>query len=297
MKRIIASIVAMLATVSMVACGDIEEPTQTEKVVTTTSATTTTVTTTGTTVTTTNFTSTLTTAIEVSEKVNTETTTVNEDPEPLVKSDRNIGQEEMASNPPPGEYHREEVTTTEPVVTEPVEEYLVYKPSTHYIHRNICRWAKDDAYRVDCTTELVARLCSECKPDVSDYVEYIPQANKVDYSLSDSEYTLLCQLIANEAGFGSLVERAKIVGAVMNGCKRWDKTVTEFIYSACVPYGFSPGQTYYCRGTVRASDMADAVDYYLANGELGFFDTGWWTDGADSWSGCRSDGLNYFYRA
>lgn len=296
MKRIIASIVAMLATISMVACGDIEEPTQTEKDVTTTAATTTTVTTTGTTVTT-NFTSTLTTTTEVSEKVNTEeTTTVNEDPEPLVKSDRNLGQEEMASNPPPGEYHREEVTTTEPVVTEPVEEYLVYKPSTHYIHRNICRWAKDDAYRVDCTTELVARLCSECKPDVSDYVEYIPQANKVEYNLSDYEYNLLCQLIASEAGFGSLIERAKIVGAVMNGCKRGNKTVTEFIYSACVPWGFTPGKEYYY-GTIRASDMGDAVDYYFTHGELGFFDTGWWEYGADSWSGCHSDGLNHFYRA
>ena len=61
-----------------------------------------------------------------------------------------------------------------PVVEEPVEEYLVYKPSSYYIHKNTCRWNKDDAYRVDDVTGLEARLCSECNPVCEGYTEYIP---------------------------------------------------------------------------------------------------------------------------
>lgn len=54
----------------------------------------------------------------------------------------------------------------------PVEEYLVYKPSSYYIHKNTCRWNKDDAYRVDDVTGLEARLCTECNPVCEGYVEY-----------------------------------------------------------------------------------------------------------------------------
>ena len=56
----------------------------------------------------------------------------------------------------------------------PIEEYLVYKPSSYYIHNNTCRWNKDDAYRVDDVTGLEARLCTECNPVCEGYTEYIP---------------------------------------------------------------------------------------------------------------------------
>ena len=74
----------------------------------------------------------------------------------------------------------EEVVDTEPIAevqpleTEKQEEYLVYKESTHYIHKNTCRWNKGDAYRVYDVTGLEARLCSECNPVCEGYVEYIP---------------------------------------------------------------------------------------------------------------------------
>lgn len=58
--------------------------------------------------------------------------------------------------------------------TAPVEEYLVYKPSSYYIHKNTCRWNKDDTYRVDDVTGLEARLCTECNPVCEGYTEYIP---------------------------------------------------------------------------------------------------------------------------
>lgn len=74
----------------------------------------------------------------------------------------------------------EEVVETEAPVeeqsveTEKQEEYLVYKESTYYIHKNTCRWNKSDAYRVDDVTGLEARLCTECNPVCEGYTEYIP---------------------------------------------------------------------------------------------------------------------------
>lgn len=212
---------------------------------------------------TTYFTSTLTTTTKVSEKVNTTTATTT--------SATTTAESTTA------------VTEIESVVTEMT---TLRETEEHYSPVIIVT----EPVVIETQSVTTTEICTETTTEE-------PVTEVVRCNLSDSEYTLLCQLIANEAGFASLIERAKIVGAVMNGCKRWNKTVTEFIYSACVPYGFTPGQTYYCRGTVLASDMADAVDYYLANGEAGFYDTGWWEYGADSWSGCHSDHLNHFYRA
>ena len=65
---------------------------------------------------------------------------------------------------------------------EPVEEFLVYKPSTHYIHKNTCRWNSGDAYRVDDVTGLEARLCSECCPQCEGYTEYIPPVEETPSS-------------------------------------------------------------------------------------------------------------------
>ena len=65
-----------------------------------------------------------------------------------------------------------EAPVEEQVETEKQEEYLVYKESTHYIHKNTCRWNKGDVYRVDDVTGLEARLCTECNPQCEGYVEY-----------------------------------------------------------------------------------------------------------------------------
>ena len=48
----------------------------------------------------------------------------------------------------------------------------MYKSSTKYAHRSTCRWNKDDAYRCDDFSNLETRICSECKPDVGDHIEY-----------------------------------------------------------------------------------------------------------------------------
>lgn len=111
---------------------------------------------------------------------------------------------------------------------------------------------------------------------------------------TDYEYNLLCKLIANEyGGKSSVVERAKIVAAVVNQTTRYGDSIETCIYRSCVPWGFNPNKEYY--GGTYYKDMSDAVDYYLNNGTAGFYDIGYWQEGADSWWG---DGTwNHFYRA
>ncbi len=82
-----------------------------------------------------------------------------------------------------------EAGTTTAETTAKVEDnqpYLVYKPSTKYAHRSTCRWNKDDAYKCDDFSQLETRICSECKPDVGDHLEYqaptVGNANKDDMS-------------------------------------------------------------------------------------------------------------------
>ena len=62
-------------------------------------------------------------------------------------------------------------TTTTPVI---MEEYVIYKPATHYIHMNTCRWAESgDVYRIENTEGIEARKCSECNPPMEIIAEYI----------------------------------------------------------------------------------------------------------------------------
>lgn len=177
-----------------------------------------------------------------------------------------------------------ETTTT--VVT-PVEVYTVYKPSTNYVHLSTCRWFDDTCIEVTTSTLENVKRCTECNPAVEIVYTY-------NCPLSECEQELLKQLIANEyGGKKSVIERAKIVAAVMNGCKRNNQTVTQFIYSACVPWGFNPGHSYY--NGVATSDMNDAIEQYFTYGEQDFYTIGYWESGADSWYG---DGYwNHFYRA
>lgn len=87
-------------------------------------------------------------------------------------------------------------TVTEPVpepVPEPTPtpEFIVYKETTHYVHRSTCRWYNPDVCREITSTEgLEARLCTECNPDIeiiTPYVEpvyeepvYVPPAEVTD---------------------------------------------------------------------------------------------------------------------
>lgn len=113
-------------------------------------------------------------------------------------------------------------------------------------------------------------------------------------SITEDEYILLCKLVANEyGGMSDVTERAKIVAAVMNQVERSGDSIETCIYRSCVPWGFNPNKDYYYG--IYYGDMADAVEYYITNGTSGFYNSGYWVDGADSWWG---DGkYNHFYRA
>ena len=74
------------------------------------------------------------------------------------------------------------IVGTQPIVVEPVEEYLVYKPSTKYAHRSTCHWNSGDAYRCDNFSELEVRICSECNPEIGEYIEYVEPESEVPSS-------------------------------------------------------------------------------------------------------------------
>lgn len=94
-----------------------------------------------------------------------------------------------------------------PVAEEPapVEEYLVYKPSSYYIHKNTCRWNKGDAYRVDDVTGLEARLCTECNPVCEGYIEYsepTPSTDNMTYVKHFTRGTYYCYGCEKYGGSG-----------------------------------------------------------------------------------------------
>lgn len=73
-------------------------------------------------------------------------------------------------------------TTTVPVI---IEEYVIYKPATHYIHMNTCRWAASgDIHRIENTEGIEARRCSECNPSmeiITEYIEPVPKPGELTY--------------------------------------------------------------------------------------------------------------------
>ncbi len=64
-----------------------------------------------------------------------------------------------------------ESTTVATTTTSP-REYIVYKPSTHYIHMNYCRWFDSTCQEIDSTEGIECRRCSECHPDIEIVNEY-----------------------------------------------------------------------------------------------------------------------------
>lgn len=174
------------------------------------------------------------------------------------------------------------ITETEPVVT---EEFLVYKPSTKYIHRSTCRWCKDDIVLIDNTNDIIARKCTECNPDieiVNEYVEPVPETvaetepvteivvetetepvvEETTYSISDDERYYLASIVEHEAGSDWIgtYSKACVVAVVMNRVN--SPNFPDSIYGVLTQpsqfsgfyFGNSPSQSCY-----------DAVDYYFSH--------------------------------
>ena len=257
-KRIICSSCIAIATMITVFCisvNAVDAPEEIVPEVTTTSVTTSypamtsrITTSTSTSATTENTTTMLTTTTEVSTEVNTEP--VLDDPESIVKSERH---EELWSEP-----------VTEPI---PIEEYVVYKPSSYYIHRNTCRWNKDDAYRIDNTEGIEARRCSECNPDMEIINEYVEP--KYTYTpISDSDRYYLAVMLSHECSPRASVEHnATAVACMFNRIRDgWSSSIYDAIQTGCTPwwgggslssYGLY-GDTDYCYA---------AIDYYLSHSD------------------------------
>lgn len=155
----------------------IEAPDVEEAVITVTTTETTPVTT----LVSTSAVTTTTTEITTTEETTTETTVNTEVTEIVTDAPvENVIPETEAPKAEEPVVDTEPIVEVQPVETEKQEEYLVYKESTHYIHKNTCRWNKGDAVRVDDVTGLEARLCSECNPQCEGYTEYVEPTPSTD---------------------------------------------------------------------------------------------------------------------
>lgn len=175
---------------------------------------------------------------------------------------------------------------------EPQREYVVFKPSTHYIHKSTCRWVDNTCYEITDTKEIECRKCSECNPEIeiiNNYVEPTPVvANNT--GITDYERQLLAEITCHEYGSNwvSTAEKAKIVAGVMN--RVYSPAYPNDIYSVLMQDGqfhgsWDGGHGYWPGCITPNEDSWAAVDYYFAHQS----EFGSWT----SWSG---DGQwNYFY--
>lgn len=160
----------------------------------------------------------------------------------------------------------------------PTPEYIVYKPSTHYIHKNTCRWFNSECYEIESTEGLECRRCSECNPDieiVTPYVEPAPQQPVVTGGaalnyITELEYIYLCNTVGHEYGSDivPIYDKALVVATVMNRVRDggWTNGLPSTIYNVLTaPYQYNPSYaTAYYHSCVTQS-CKDAVDYYFAH--------------------------------
>ena len=146
---------------------------------------------------------------------------------------------------------------------EPVKEvYVVFKPSTHYVHKSDCHWVDDTCYKIENTNDIEAIKCTECNPDieiVKEYEEPKPAVADIDsYSRQ-----LLAEIVWHEAGseWISQYEKARVAAGVMNRVNdsRFPNTVYDVLVAPGQFTGYWPG----CCSPTQA--CYDAVDYYFAN--------------------------------
>ena len=241
--------------------------TTTSSVVTTTSNTTTTSTskTTSTTKTTTSSTET-TTSGTVETTVTTTNTPVVSEPTQIVEErheEPDVVKEEPNNNP------------------EPVKEYVVYKPNTHYIHKNTCRWCDGSCYEISNTEGLECLYCTECSPNMEILKTYgAPTPVVSTGSVSDYDRRLLAEIVQHEAGSNWITQynKAKVVAGVMNRVRdaRFPSTVYGVLTSPNQFSGYWPG----CNTPSQA--CYDAVDYYFSHMNEFNGDNSWWGDGSQN---------------
>lgn len=53
-----------------------------------------------------------------------------------------------------------------------LKDKIVFKPSTHYLHRATCHWVSNECYEITDTSDIEARICTECNPNIEVINEY-----------------------------------------------------------------------------------------------------------------------------
>lgn len=206
-------------------------------------------------------------------------------------------------------------TTTETTVceisTEPIREYIVFKPGTHYVHKSTCRWFDKTCYEITTTDGIEARKCTECNPDIEIMTEYVEPTPEVVapagivYNFEDGypigsdgrphaalnyvteeERIYLCNTVAQEYGcdWVSQYDKALVVAVVMNRLADggWQgRGRANTIYNILTaPNQFNPAYAVaYYRHNVTESCIA-AVDYYFENQDSFPHYTSFWGDGS-----------------
>lgn len=179
-----------------------------------------------------------------------------------------------------------EETTTTTSEPEANREYTVYKPSTHYVHRNTCHWCTDECYEISTTEGLEARYCTECNPDieiVTAYQEPTPTLTSLQY-VTEEERIYLCNTVAYEYGSDCvpLYDKACVVATVMNRVHDggWTNGLPSTVYNVLTaPYQYNPvyATPYYSYNVTQS--CIDAVEYYFEHqGDFPHY-TSFWGDG------------------
>ena len=211
------------------------------------------------------------------EPVTTEITTV---------SESTSTNDETVTTTTVTETSTEETTTTtsEPKVEN--REYTVYKPSTHYVHRNTCHWVTDECYKIETTEGLECRYCTECNPDIEVVTAYqipTPTLTSLQY-VTEEERIYLCNTVAYEYGsdWVPLYDKACVVATVMNRVHDggWTNGLPSTVYNVLTaPYQYNPvyATPYYSYNVTQS--CIDAVEYYFEHqGDFPHY-TSFWGDG------------------
>ena len=158
--------------------------------------------------------------------------------------------------------------------TTPVETYVVFKPSTHYIHMNTCRWCNDECYKIENTEGLEARKCSDCNPDmeiITPYEEPVPTYTDTAIQVTDYEFTILCNLVAGEYGSDSvsIYDKGAVVATVIHRMQegtRWTNGLDATIYNVIsAPYQYNGKYLSSEESSKVTQSCRDAVTYALNN--------------------------------
>ena len=154
-----------------------------------------------------------------------------------------------------------EVKEIEETSSQIEREFIVYKPSTHYVHRSTCHWVNDECYEITSTEGIEVRKCTECNPNIKIVKEY--KEPTPTYGIDSYSRQLLAEIVWHEAGsnYISQYEKARVCAGVMNRVKdsRFPNTVYGVLTQAGQFSGYWPGS---CTPT---QTCYDAVDYYFSH--------------------------------